>query len=404
MPADSATITSIVASFGVLLVLAFVVLCLWCRMIRSAPPELRNLLHGIIPDPEDIIVPSLPDGWQAIFPHAGEVFFSRLPHAGAVIEIEITGECRYHWTDATLKRADARYRAEDGRFTEQHREIKIDDKYLTSWHYHDCFEIVENRGEHRYRIRIDLPQTGHQVGIAFGNANERHVHPNLGFLKVRVTPLPADTPSIAERRKQERKRERARKDAAAAAEEMAQAVKKLSIRSQVMRNWEDPDFCAKFARVHCDELLQNQGAIRQEASSFLEQHQLVQYLRKHNPSAVKTILGRLESLLAAERIALDKAIAAADAPKPLPQEAPALPPAPVKKRLTTEEVRAIKVRRQRVQDQDKVDLKIDKIETRLQIRERLQKLPLDDDERDMLEQELFREIEEGEDNDTAKTI
>ena len=72
MPADSATITSIVASFGVLLVLAFVVLCLWCRMIRSAPPELRNLLHGIIPDPEDIIVPSLPDGWQAIFPHAGE--------------------------------------------------------------------------------------------------------------------------------------------------------------------------------------------------------------------------------------------------------------------------------------------------------------------------------------------
>ncbi len=376
----------------------------WKRQAANQPPRQQD------GPPIPII-----DGARTIPVDGTEVFFDeddRATNPKPVYEVRISGllVTRYRKRpDIEYSRTDALFRANNktGRFEENAYHLLVNGKHL----YKCDHQLIEDdRYRHYYVFRIG--SLGRRIGLALEplQFRDRNLE-TVGSLMASVAVLPAGTLSPKERAKQEREldyaREEAkekREEAKGKAERLARAVKELSIRSVVYRNWGDPEYCRKVALAYCQETISNQAEIRREATDFLRQTDLVGYLQRHHPEAVQTILGRLEALLTAERVALDRAIAAAEAPKPLPQEAPALPPTPAKKRLTTEEVRAIKVRRQRVQDQDKVDLKIDKIETRLQIRERLQKLPLDNDERDMLEQELFREIEEGEDNGNAKTI
>jgi hypothetical protein len=395
-----------------LAVLASLLVMLVFRSRRAVPrPSAKcDLMRWIIPDPEDLIVPRLPEGWQAVFPHAGEVFFPRAPYSGAVYQIELEGECLYHPRRDETERADALYRAPRGRFVDRHRELRINNKDLPNWTtryelatYKKFFEIAEtDRGNHVYKINLD--DLGEPISIAFGDAREGLVHVRNGYLRVRVTPLPEGTPSIARRQEQERKREKARQEAADAAEEMARAVKKLSIRSLTYRNWEDPAFCAKFAQVHCEDVIKNQAEIRKEATAFLEQHELVQHLRMHNPSAARTILGRLETLLIAERIALDRATAAAEAEAAKPAVEKAIPaPAPAKKKLTTADVQQLKVRRQQIEIGDKVALAKDRIATKQEIKAyvKAQYPDLDDDERQAMFQEILGQVDEEEQHGTT---
>jgi hypothetical protein len=216
---------------------------------------------------------------------------------------------------------------------------------------------------------------------------------------------PEGTIGLTERRRRERAeriavddREAARRNIEWASKEFSGQIQEVCTRSQLFRNWENDEYRRKFVEAHYEELIKHQSEIRLEAMKFLSQHALINYLARHHPEVIRRFTGRLEALFIAETISVDKRLAARRAP-PLPPS----PPPPPKKKLTAEEVRRIKIHRQQVQDQDRVALKMDKIGTRLMIRERLETMPLDPDEREMLEQELIGEIEQG-DDDNARTI
>lgn len=373
------------------------------------PGAFLGPLRFVIPCCEAVVPRSFTDGWQALYPHAGEIFFERAPHEKAVYELEIEGVCDCHhgWYNL-INATDALYRSREGRFSELHRELKINNRNLGLSHGMEgepesCetfFKLVErDRARHRYKLHVD--DLGEGISISFGSARPDYVHAKLGFLKARVTSLPDGTPGVAERYERERKRKQARKDAVAQAEQLARAVQAVSIRSFTHRNWGDPEYCAKFARAHADEVIRSQAEIRREATAFLEQTELVSYLRKHNSAAVNTILGRLETLIEAERVALDRALAAAEAPKPVGPAETALPAARSTKRLTTGDVRELKLRRQQRDAEDKLALVKDKIareqDAKKWVTEQYPNLP--EDEQTAVYQQVLEELN-GDDHGT----
>lgn len=368
------------------LVLCAAVLAWFRRMMSEGPTSSTPVLHPIIePDPQAKVL----DEYRSrafLYPGGREVFLPVPTHPAPVYQIRLSGILqRLEYRDF----ADAMYRTDTfGNFTWAVDWLRVNNHKLSAF----TLEIVKfDRLAHTYTILID--DFGERLTLAIDPGSTW-----TGSLTAEVTVLPAGTERVAVRRKPKVIPERYR-TASLAAEKFAAQIEALTIRAQTMSNWEDPAFREKFARVHGAELIQHQAEIRKEATTFLEQHDVLVYLTRHSPAVVARFLGRLETVFLAERYALDKALAAVERPK-----AAAIAPAPARKRLTTEEVRAIKIRRQQVQDHDKLELKLDKIETRLQIRERLDKMPLDPDEREMLEQEIIREIEEGDDDGNTKNL
>ncbi len=316
-----------------------------------------------------------------LYPKWREVFFPKPTHANPTYEITISGI--FHNGSSGV---DALYYANGGgNFTYKHEALRVNGRPLRGIPH----EIIEaDRGEHRYCFHLDHP--GERLTLAVWPPWRSDWR---GSLSAHVRLLPEDAPSVALRQIRRRQQAVREREEAAASAEFAQQIKTLVIRSEAFRNWRDPQYRAQFAQAHIDELIRCQAEIRKEAIDFLQQEQLVRYLRRHHPEVVECFTGRLEALLIAERVQLEKRLAI---------EAPA--PPPTRKRLTAEEVRAIKVRKQQIQDSDRVELKMDKIATRLMIRERLDKLPLDPDEREMLEQELIGEVEEGDADGNVRTL
>jgi hypothetical protein len=310
-----------------------------------------------------------------------EVFFPPTTRPNPVYQVTVTGILRHkngHHADA-FHQIDGH-----GNYTASHDALLVNGTRL---HYIPHDMTVADRFEHKYCFLLD--GRGERLTLAM-----RFNYPSdwCGWLTVEVKLLKG-TPSVALRQNQEKARAEAKIEDARISAAFAKRIAELSTRAEAFRNWEDPEYRNKFAQVHYAELIQHQGEIRAEVIAFLAQRDLVQYLRRHAPLIVARFSGRLEALQIAERVALDKRLAAEIPPAP-----------PPKKRLTAEEVRAIKIHRQQVQDGDKVALKLDKIETRLHVRERLDKMHLDPDEREMLEQELLSEIDEGDEHDNTKTI
>lgn len=315
-----------------------------------------------------------------IAPAGREVFFPPPPHSGAVCQATITGIFR--GPDGKL--GDAFYTTNGvGNFTHGWNCLCVNGG--------QPFQVIESdRYLHRYTIQFDARPGRPTIAV---------VPPYDGWsgsVSVDFTVLPEGMPGIAERRRREMLRTNAERESIEVAKKFATQIQALVIRAELFRNWEDATYRERFARAYYDDLIKNQADIRKEARELLEQHDIVRYLRRHNPAVVERFLGRLEALLLAERIALDKRLGAQElAPISLPP----------RKKFTPDEVRAIKVRRQQVVIGDRVALKLDKVETRLQIRERLAQMPFeDDDERDAVEQELLREIEEGDDDGNGKTL
>ena len=418
----SADNVNLLIAIGTLVVIGVPLLILYRmmrfrKMLRECIAEKFEGKHSpgrwLIPVCEAVEPRAFADEWQALYPHSGEIFFEPAVYEPAVYEVEIEGVCACHYQGSLrdyTQHSDALYAAPEGRYTRLHRELKINGRELALHEnherrletYHTFFKIIErDRGRHYYKLRVD--GTGERLALSFGRPRPQLVHPKLGFLKARATLLPEGTPTVAVQIERDQELERAREKAARAARELANAVQTLSIRAQVMKNWGDPEFCSRFARAHCDELIKSQSAIREEAIGFLSQHELVAYLRKHNPSAVKTILGRLEALLSAERIALDRAIAAAEAPPPVAPEMPEELPPPPKKKLTAADVQQLKVRRQQIALGDRVALAKDRIATKQEIKAyvKAQYPDLDEDERQAMFQEILDQVDEEEHHGTT---
>lgn len=326
--------------------------------------------------------------WTYLVCDGQETFFPKA-HEHGVYELTLCGVLR----GDDGQRADAFYRTDgDGNFSHGVNWLRVNG-YQPS----DCEFLEQDRCTHRYRVRI--PHAGPQLTLAL----HRWANGSTwsGALMVEVAVLPPGTMTsrqlaeLARREaEEERKRVEHKQKAAKAATQFAEQVRALAIRSQAFENWESSRFRKNFAEVHCDDLIQRQGEIREETITFLSQHDIIRYFERHDPAVIERFTGQLVALLMAEKISLERRLKSMSA-------VPAQPPPP-RKKLTADDVRRIKLHRQQVQDQDRVALKMDKIETRLRIRERLETMPLDPDEREMLEQELIGEIEQGDDN--ARTI
>lgn len=344
--------------------------------LRSVPPE---PILPIRSDGTDATTagPSVSQGY--LYPNGREVFFPAPPNGSRGYEITITGIVRDDRSSA-----DAMYCADgEGNFVRKHDALLLNGKRLPTV-LHEMIEA--DRGDHRYSFRVDYP--GERLTLTMHRPFSWRNGPHWqGSLLAQVRILPADVPSIVDQLSAAKEQAAKREWEVERSTRFAGQIRSLCLRSEAFRNWEDPEYRRKFAQVHYDQLLRNQAKIREEALAFLSDNQVVQYLRRHHPAVVERHIGQLEALSLAERIALDVRLTPTE-PPPVPSP---------KKRLTAEEVRAIKVHRQQIQDSDKVELKMDKIATRLRIRERLDQMALDPDEREMLEQELIGEIEEGDD-------
>ena len=349
-------------------------------------PITASDLHAIVIDESR--------SWTRLVPNGRYVFFPKA-HANAVYELKLTGLIQ----KGNGRLADAFHEINnDGNFTYDESWLRVNGQRLAGI---DCEFVEQDRYQHRYVIRV--APGGDRLTLSldrgWGNLSWH------GSLTAEVTLLPPDTVTGRQRREREAKqtqqeaeRDQLKLEAVAEAARFAQIVKDLAMRAETERNWCDPEFQQKFARVHGKELLENQAGIRKEVREFLDQHRLVAYLNRHNPGVVETILGRFHALLAAERLALDTMITAAAQKPPEITERP-------KSKLSAEQVKALKLRKQQIQLGDKVALAMDRIETveNVKTHVRAQYAHLAEDEQARIIQDILDQIDE-EGNQNGKTL
>jgi len=157
------------------------------------------------------------------------------------------------------------------------------------------------------------------------------------------------------------------------------------------------EYLKKFAHAYANDLLEAQSEIRKEATQLLEQREILAFLQRHHPQVVDRFFGRLHALHMAEQVVLDKRLAAIAAPK---KEKPK-----PKRRLSADEVRELKIRRQRLQLGDKLALAKDKAATIEDTKAyvKAQYGHLDEDEQQQIVQQLLDQIRE-EDHNNGKTL
>jgi hypothetical protein len=284
-----------------------------CREAREREWEALQPIPPSSTPPAEILDRSISRGF---LPATGaEVFFPPTTRPNPVYQVTVTGILRHkdgHHADA-FHQMDCY-----GNYTASHHALLVNG---TKLHYIPHDMTVADRFEHKYCFLLDGRDERLTLAMKFDRG-----HPSdwYGWLSVEVK-LPKGTPSIVLRQNQERARAEAKIEDARISAAFAKRIEEITTRAEAFRNWEDPEYRNKFAQVHYAELIQHQGEIRAEVIAFLAEHDLVTYLRRHAPLVVARFTGRLEALQIAERVALDKRLAA---------EIP--PPQPPKKILTAE--------------------------------------------------------------------
>jgi len=328
-----------------------------------------------------------------LHPDRREVFFPAPPHKNPVYEITLSGFLKGYGD----RIADAFYSTDgDGNFRRLHSWLHVNDRYLRIGEYE---VISEDRCEHRYSIRIDPP-----VETRLTLTMKHFLTRAEGVISALVTVLPEGSVGPREsraRRQEERaieeRRIEARRQQVAADTYFARQIEALCTRSEVFRNWGDAEYRAKFAEVHYSALISEQKQIREEAIQLLEQRDIVGYLRRHRPDVVDIFLGRLEALLIAERVDLDKRLLAAAAPASAGQVAA---PKPAKRKLTETQMRQLKLKNQQRTMEDKLALVKDKIareqDARAWVAEQYPDLA--EDEREAMYQQVVEALYEEEHN------
>lgn len=151
------------------------------------------------------------------------------------------------------------------------------------------------------------------------------------------------------------------------------------------------DFRENYARKHATALIARREDILFQFKKFHEDKEFITYLRQNYPHLY--LLSKWETICLALAEKYEAAL--------LPDGSLLSTPAPAKKKLTPEEVRAFKVRRQQVQTDDMIALARARLEATLKARLFLDEYELDEDERQQYERELTADIQAGQEEPTT---
>jgi len=288
--------------------------------------------------------------WAQLPSTGREVFFPKVAQDRPLYELTFSGVLR----SENGRSSDAFYRTDDtGNFSWGSSWIRING----SERYTEF--VAVDRFTHRYTVHF-RHYSHERLTIAIEHSPGWH-----GSLIVEATVLAPGTLTQKERRDQEHERrvaeEAARKAKTLADEKFAAVIRSFFILSRSYRNWESLEYRQKYAEAHTEELIRDQAEIRAEASNFLSQRDVLRYFQDHDPAVVQRLTGRLQALVIAERVSLEKHLA-----KPAP--APVAQAERPKPKLNAEQVRRAKLWRQQRDMEDKLTLVKDKIAREQQTR------------------------------------
>lgn len=195
----------------------------------------------------------------------------------------------------------------------------------------------------------------------------------------------AERQAEEERQRQEQEREeRSRREA----EERRQVrFQELMHLAEVSPHYLDAAHIEQYAKRHRQELLRERGVILHEYVALYDDGEFIAYVNEHDSRLIAWATWRAKALALAERL---------DVVEP--------PPPPPRKKLTAEEIRAFKVRREQVQADDKIALRKAKLDAILRARAFLDEYELGADERQMVEQDLIEDILKEDDEGKMKTL
>jgi hypothetical protein len=322
----------------------------------------------------------------SVRPDGRETFFPPLDPT-RMYQVTVRGTCAYwEWGfifDGPKAYVDALYEADDlGNFVKKHDCLELDGKslryYLMLWR--------EDRAAHEYTFRI--PGTVGRISAKLSLPwNTQAVFRAEGALTIFVEPLPEGTPSPVYNIAREEKlfkemraaKEKANRDKKAAEERAAVENKLAALRCRAHREnyFLNPDFQLKYARHHLHEISSKLKAEwASEYDALMQLPQFKQLAAKEAPEVLQWLESRVNIVrLAEQMIASPPALQSQNKPK-----------------LTAEQVRALKVRRDGIQAEDRIARKKLKAEKLVKARAELESIPLDPDEKESLGTELAQEI------------
>lgn len=307
---------------------------------------------------------------------------------GINFKITLSGsyECRSY--GRVTGRADTCYgAARSANFTHRYYGLRFDSCLIRE----EPFE--EDRSRHRYFFRY--VGTGKKLALLLEPPSDylqgdSHVSEQNSLL-VSILPLSVQEEAFftAAQKQKEEERQRAataeaEKRAAARATESQARFQELEHRygGEDFRFLEDPTHIADHAKKYLTKLLSQRDKILSDYSHFMRDTEFIAYLKNTAPHLLARATWEWRAL--AHAMQLDV------------QQPPEPPPPPPRRKLTMEEVRALKLKRQQAQIGDKIALRKNRIEAILQVRKEMDQYDLDPDERQRLESELIEDILEEE--------
>jgi hypothetical protein len=330
--------------------------------------------------------PPKPLASLSVRPDGREVFLPPLD-PGRLYEITVHGIYEYLWSEYKYvffrtpkkKAFDALYMADDlGNFVQKHDWLSFDG--LSLRHY---LKKVEDRAAHKYKFRISGRAERISARLYFSGATLPKVL-IVGALTIVVDLLPDGAPSpshfigredegLLEKRQKETAKTKAARERTAAESEFA------ALRCQAHREsyFLNPDFQQKFARHHLEEI---SSELKEDWASeydyLMQRPQFKRRAAKYAPEVLAWLEARVNIVrLAEEVIVSSSALQSQKKPK-----------------LTADQVRALKVRRDGIQAEDRIARTKLKAEKLLKGRAELESIPLDPDVKQSLSTELDQEI------------
>ncbi len=321
----------------------------------------------------------------SVRPDGREVFLPPLD-PGRVYQVTVHGTCVYweHWfIFVRPKTHDALYEADE-------RPLR------DSWEFRASLQ--EDRAAHKYTFRISGTASRISARLSPPGVTQWSFWAE-GALTIFVEPLPEAAPSpvydlVREERLFKEMRaaeEKAGRDKKAAEERTAVESKLAALRCRAHReeHFINPSFQQNYARHHLQEISSKlKGEWASEYDDLMQQPGFKQLAAKQAPEVLAWLEARVNIVRLAEQLLIS----------------PPVLQGPKKRKLNSEGVRALILRRDEIQAVDRISRKKLKAKMLVKGRAELESIPLDPDVKESLNTELDEEIRDiGEDNGKGGT-